>query len=398
MKVLVVCQYYKPEPFRISDICEALVEMGHSVTVVTGTPNYPEGVIYPGYENGEKADEIINGVTVRRCPLIPRKSGALYRFLNYYSFVFSSQKYLRSLKEDFDVVFVNQLSPVMMAEAGLSWAKRKGKRCVLYCLDLWPESLLAGGVRKDSLIYKVFRRVSRRIYQRADQILVTSRGFVPYFEETLGLTGKKLGYLPQYAEDMFGALPESTKPKNTVDFLFAGNVGSLQSVETIVEAARLLQNESQIRIHIVGGGISLETCKQQAEGLNNITFHGRRDLGEMPDFYAMADVLLITMGKDPVLSATLPGKVQSYMAAGKPVAGAIDGETARLINEEALCGACCAAEDAPALAEILRQMAGDPEKRKEYGGNARRYYREHFQKTKFLAELERVLKENCIQR
>lgn len=396
MKVLVVCQYYKPEPFRISDICEALVEMGHSVTVVTGTPNYPEGVIYPGYENGAKADEIINGVTVHRCPLIPRKSGALYRFLNYYSFVFSSQKYQRGLKEDFDVVFVNQLSPVMMAQAALTWAKRKGKRCVLYCLDLWPESLLAGGIRKDSLIYKVFRRVSRRIYQSADQILVTSRGFVPYFEETLGLTGKKLGYLPQYAEDMFGALPESTEPKNTVDFLFAGNVGSLQSVETIVEAARLLQNESQIRIHIVGGGISLENCKKQAEGLNNITFHGRRDLGEMPSFYAMADVLLITMGKDPVLSATLPGKVQSYMAAGKPVAGAIDGETARLINEEALCGACCGAEDAPALAEILRQMAADPEKRKEYGCNARRYYREHFQKTKFLVELERVLEENCV--
>lgn len=396
MKVLVVCQYYKPEPFRISDICEGLVEMGHSVTVVTGTPNYPEGVIYPGYEKGTKADEIINGVTVHRCPLIPRKSGALYRFLNYYSFVFSSEKYLRSLKEDFDVVFVNQLSPVMMAQAALSWAKRKGKRCVLYCLDLWPESLLAGGVRKDSLIYKVFYRVSRRIYQRADHILVTSRGFVPYFEETLGLTGKKLGYLPQYAEDMFGTLPAVTETKNTVDFLFAGNVGSLQSVETIVEAARLLQDDPQIRIHIVGGGISLETCKQQAEGLNNILFHGRRDLSEMPSFYAMADVLLITMGKDPVLSATLPGKVQSYMAAGKAVAGAIDGETARLINEEALCGACCGAENAPALAEIIRQMAGDPGKRQEYGDNARRYYREHFQKTRFLAELERVLEENCV--
>jgi hypothetical protein len=217
--------------------------MGHSVTVVTGTPNYPEGVIYPGYEKGTKADEVMGGVTVHRCPLIPRKSGALYRFLNYYSFVFSSEKYLRSLKEDFDVVFVNQLSPVMMAQAALSWAKRKGKRCVLYCLDLWPESLLAGGVRKDSLIYKVFYRVSRRIYQRADHILVTSRGFVPYFEETLGLTGKKLGYLPQYAEDMFGTLPAVTETKNTVDFLFAGNVGSLQSVETIVEAApKALEN------------------------------------------------------------------------------------------------------------------------------------------------------------
>lgn len=395
MKVLVVCQYYKPEPFRIPDICEALVEMGHSVTVVTGTPNYPEGVIYPGYENGAKADEVINGVTVHRCPLIPRKSGAIYRFLNYYSFVWSSQKYLRRLKEDFDVVFVNQLSPVMMAEAGLSWAKRKGKRCVLYCLDLWPESLLAGGIRKDSLIYKVFWKVSQRIYRRADDILVTSRGFMPYFAETLGLTGKKLRYLPQYAEDMFGQLPAVTGQKEPVDFLFAGNVGSLQSVETIVEAARLLQEDKGIRIHIVGGGISLENCKKQAEGLKNITFYGRRDLSEMPGFYAMADVLLITMGRDPVLSATLPGKVQSYMAAGKPVAGAIDGETARLINEEALCGVCCGAEDAASLAEIIRQMAAAPEKREEYGGNARRYYREHFQKVHFMAELERVLKENC---
>ena len=87
MKILVVCQYYAPEPFRISDICEALAEQGNDVTVVTGTPNYPEGEIYPGYEKGARADEVIGGVRVHRCPLIPRKSGAVYRFLNYYSFV-----------------------------------------------------------------------------------------------------------------------------------------------------------------------------------------------------------------------------------------------------------------------------------------------------------------------
>ena len=90
MKILVVCQYYKPEPFRISDICEALVQRGHQVTVVTGTPNYPEGEIYQGYGQGQHRDEVLNGVTVHRCPLIPRKTGALHRFLNYYSFVHSS--------------------------------------------------------------------------------------------------------------------------------------------------------------------------------------------------------------------------------------------------------------------------------------------------------------------
>ena len=396
MKILVVCQHYFPEPFRLPDICETLVRRGHTVTVVTGTPNYPEGEIYDGYAKGARADEVINGVRVHRCPLIPRKTGTLYRVLNYYSFVLSSEWYLRRCKEDFDVVFVNQLSPVMMAQAGLSWAKRHGKKCVLYCLDQWPESLLAGGIRKDSIVYQIFLKVSQNIYRRADDLLVSSRGFVNYFRQVLKLEDKRIRYMPQYAEDLFDTLPEPAQKKDSVDFMFAGNVGALQSVETIVEAARLVQNEKKIHIHIVGGGIALETCKKQAEGLENITFHGRHDIGEMPDFYAMADAMLITMKDDPVLSATLPGKVQTYMAAGKPVVGAIGGETARVVNEDAACGMCCAPEDAKGLADIILRIAEDDALRVQFGENARRYYQEYFRKEQFFALLETVLQENCV--
>ena len=396
MKILVVCQHYYPEPFRLPDICETLVRRGHSVTVVTGTPNYPEGKIYSGYEKGQKADEVINGVRVHRCPLIPRKTGAFFRVLNYYSFVISSELYLRREKEDYDVVFVNQLSPVMMAQAALSWAKRHGKKCVLYCLDQWPESLLAGGIKKDSLIYKVFLQVSRRIYRSTDDLLVSSRGFVSYFRDVLGLTHKNIRYLPQYAEDMFDDLLPAAETKENVDFLFAGNVGALQSVETIVEAARLLQDEKQIRLHIVGGGIALDHCKTLAEGLTNITFHGRRELAEMPAFYTMADVMMITLKDDLILSSTLPGKVQTYMAAGKPVVGAIGGETAAVVNEEAKCGICCKPEDAQALAEAIRRLAADRELRVRCGENARRYYQEYFRKEQFFTMLEKVLQENCV--
>ena len=396
MKILVVCQHYYPEPFRLPDICETLVRRGHSVTVVTGTPNYPEGKIYSGYEKGQKADEVINGVRVHRCPLIPRKTGAFFRVLNYYSFVISSELYLRREKEDYDVVFVNQLSPVMMAQAALSWAKRHGKKCVLYCLDQWPESLLAGGIKKDSLIYKVFLQVSRRIYRSTDDLLVSSRGFVSYFRDVLGLTHKNIRYLPQYAEDMFDDLLPAAETKENVDFLFAGTVGALQSVETIVEAARLLQDEKQIRLHIVGGGIALDHCKTLAEGLTNITFHGRRELAEMPAFYTMADVMMITLKDDLILSSTLPGKVQTYMAAGKPVVGAIGGETAAVVNEEAKCGICCKPEDAQALAEAIRRLAADRELRVRCGENARRYYQEYFRKEQFFTMLEKVLQENCV--
>ena len=394
MKILVACQYYAPEPFRISDICEALAEQGNDVTVVTGTPNYPEGEIYPGYEKGARADEVIGGVRVHRCPLIPRKSGAVYRFLNYYSFVWSSRRYLRKMKEDFDVVFVNQLSPVMMAEGALAWAKRNHRRCVLYCLDLWPESLLAGGIGQGSPIYQLFLRISRRIYRSADGILVSSRGYAEYFREKFQI--ENVRYLPQYAEDLFGELPQPTEEKQTVDFLFAGNVGSGQSVETIVEAARLLKNERTIHIHIVGGGISLEKCRILAEGLPNITFYGRQKLEQMPRYYAMADVFLVSLMKDPVLSMCLPGKVQSYLAAGKPVVGAIDGEAARVIRE-AECGMCAPAEDPETLAELIRRMAAQPELRKQYGENARRYYRAHFQKEKFISDLAGVLQENAAE-
>lgn len=394
MKILVACQYYAPEPFRISDICEALAEQGNDVTVVTGTPNYPEGEIYPGYEKGARADEVIGGVRVHRCPLIPRKSGAVYRFLNYYSFVWSSRRYLRKMKEDFDVVFVNQLSPVMMAEGALAWAKRNHRRCVLYCLDLWPESLLAGGIGQGSPIYQLFLRISRRIYRSADGILVSSRGYAEYFREKFQI--ENVRYLPQYAEDLFGELPQPTEEKQTVDFLFAGNVGSGQSVETIVEAARLLKNERTIHIHIVGGGISLEKCRILAEGLPNITFYGRQKLEQMPRYYAMADVFLVSLMKDPVLSMCLPGKVQSYLAAGKPVVGAIDGEAARVIRE-AECGMCAPAEDPETLAELIRRMAAQPELRKQCGENARQYYREHFQKEKFISDLAAVLRENAAE-
>ena len=396
MKILVVCQHYFPEPFRLPDICETLVRRGHAVTVVTGTPNYPEGEIYDGYAKGARADEVINGVRVHRCPLIPRKTGTLYRVLNYYSFVLSSEWYLHRCKEDFDVVFVNQLSPVMMAQAGLSWAKRHGKKCVLYCLDQWPESLLAGGIRKDSIVYQIFLRVSQNIYRRADDLLVSSRGFVNYFRQVLKLEDKRIRYMPQYAEDLFDTLPEPAQKKDSVDFMFAGNVGALQSVETIVEAAKLLKDNTQIRIHIVGGGIALDHCKELAAGLGNITFHGRHDVTEMPSFYAMADAMLITMKDDPVLSATLPGKVQTYMAAGKPVLGAIGGETARVVNDEAQCGMCCTPENAQELAQIMLRIAQDDELRGRFSENARRYYQQYFRKEQFFDMLETVLRENCV--
>ena len=392
-KILVICQYYKPEPFRISDICEELVCRGHEVHVVTGYPNYPEGVLYEGYGKGKHIDEVINGVKVHRCYTVPRQTGIIKRFLNYYSYAISSTKYVLSKKcvasdgKPFDVVYCNQLSPVMMAHAAIAYKKKYNVPVVMYCLDLWPESLIAGGVKRDSILYKYYHHVSRKIYQKMDKILITSRMFSEYFQQEFGFQDEKTEYLPQYAEGIFEEI-ETKQVTETFEFMFAGNIGSIQNVDTIIKAAELLKDEP-VRFHIVGSGSDLERLKKIGDHVENVVFYGRRPLEEMPTFYKKADAMLITLQADSVLSMTLPGKVQSYMAVGKPIIGAINGETRRVI-EEAKCGYCGSAEDAAELANNIRLFIENPEK-EIMGKNARVYYEKHFEQKEFMDRLEAYL-------
>jgi len=392
MRILVVCQYYYPEPFRISDICETLVKMGHEVTVLTGLPNYPEGHVLDEYRRGQKRNENINGVNVIRCFEVGRGRGHLRLFLNYLSFVVSGSLRAIKLANSFDVVYVNQLSPVMMAIPAIIYKRKNNKRLLLYCLDLWPESLAAGGIRNDSIIYKLFLRISKRIYQSADKILVSSAMFKEYFDNVLQISSENIDHLPQYAEDLFSVKTNGEKnieyDDSKYNFVFAGNIGEMQSVDTIIKAANLLRDHDDMYFHIVGDGVKLEECKELAMefGLENICFYGRRPIEEMPSFYALATAMLITLKDNKALSYTIPGKLQSYMAAGKPVIGAINGETARVIKESG-CGMCCAAEDYTALARLLLDFCNSNQKA-QMGQKAKLYYSVQYRKERFISLLE----------
>ncbi len=383
MKILVICQHYYPEPFRITDICEEMVKKGHQVSVCAGTPNYPLGKIYLGYEKGQKSDEVLNGVNVHRCKTAPRKTGALNRLKNYFSFARSSKKYVKKMKGDFDVVFVNQLSPVMMAEAGVKYKKKFGKKLVLYCLDLWPESLCAGGIKKGSFIYNVFKRVSRKIYRSVDKLLITSRAFKGYLQENFGIEDDKIEYLPQYAESQFLNIKEKLQT-DEFRLLFAGNIGLAQSVDTIIDSARILKDENII-FDIVGDGSELEKLKEQAKDLPNVIFYGRKPLEEMPTFYEKADAMLLTLTSGSMISWTLPGKAQSYMASGRAIVGAIDGETQTVLNESQ-GGYCGEAENAQLLAENIKKLISSG-KAIELGRKNREYYLKNFDKDNFITKL-----------
>ena len=391
MNILVICQYYTPEPFRVHDLCTELVNRGHTVQVVTGMPNYPLGELYHGYQQNKPSDELKDGVRIHRCPIHPRKQGALHRVWNYYSFPAAASRYLRSKAfrdrnaGKFDIVFVYQLSPVMMALPGIRYAKKHHIPVILYCLDLWPESLLAGGVGRKSAVYRFFHRNSGNIYRSVDKLLITSSQFSDYLKNEFSISADRIAYLPQYAEELFTPLP-SKQSDGVTDLLFAGNLGSLQSLDTILDAAARLKNE-HIRFRIAGDGSVYEHLRQRVdrEELSNVQLLGRRPVEEMPALYQSADAMLVTLKKDPVLSLTLPGKVQSYLAAGKPIIGAIDGEAAKVIRD-ARCGFCAPAEDVSGLVQCIQAFV-DAADKDEMARNAAAYSREHFSKEIFFDRL-----------
>ncbi len=391
MKILVICQHYYPEPFRITDICEELVKRGHEVTVITGIPNYPKGKVYPTYEKGKKSDECLNGVNVHRCDIHPRKRGIIHRLWNYYSFPHKASRYVKKLDNSYDIVFINQLSPVMMAKPGIRYAKKNGKKIILYCLDLWPASLNVGGI-KHGVIYKWFYNESKRIYRSVDKILVTSKLFSKYFETEFDINGTE--YLPQYAENVFS--PERCRKEQNgyIDLMFAGNIGKAQSVDTILKAAELCVDIKNLRWHIVGDGTELEAMKKLSAKLKleNVIFYGSRPLNEMPELYKQADAMLISLINDPVLSCTLPGKVQSYFAAGKPIIGAIGGETANLINETN-CGFCSLPENAQGLSQNIRSFCKiyNTDKYIDIVNRVEQFYYSNFSKKIFFEKLDKIL-------
>lgn len=399
MRIMVVSQYYYPENFRINDICEELVKRGHTVTVLTGLPNYPEGVIPKEYRNGKKRREIIGGVEVRRCFEIGRRKGGLFRILNYLSFMWSGDRAAKKIdKNSFDVIYGYAPSPITQMKAALRLKKRSGKKILFYCCDIWPE-VLKGVIPENNPAFRWAAKVSREVYDGSDVIQVTSKPFIPYLTGQHGVPAEKIEYLPQHAEDAYLTMDLSADPDGDVDFLFAGNVGTVQDMDCIVRACARLRETQPCgwKVHIVGDGSYLEATRRAVteNGLDDFfVFHGRHPVSEMPTYYKMADVCLLTLRGDTAVGLTIPSKLQGYMAAAKPVAGAING-AAKEIIEESGCGLCVKASDDVGLSGIMKEFIVNRAKYGKCGENGRAYFKKHFTKEIFMDALEKRLAEMC---
>lgn len=393
MNILIVSQHFYPDNFRINDIAKMLAEEGHRVTVLTSLPDYETGKV-PADCKGRK-NRIIkwNGVDVIRCFSVSRRSGVVFRALNYASFCLTSTGKTLKLQGDFDAVFCYQTSPVLMANAARAFAKKRNIPFFIYCLDLWPESLKAWHVNEKNPLFKIMHRYSKSIYNSADCIGVTSKPFIDYLSMVNGVCENKIVYIPQHSEDM------DLKPKARIEgepfvFSFGGNIGSVQSIECIIKAASLLSGRDDIKIEIYGDGSELQNCKALSKKLGTdkiITFFGRLPKEELWKRYENTDAFLLTLKPQGVIGQTVPAKLQEYMSGNRPIIAAVGGAAEQIIRESG-CGICVPADDSEALAKAMADFASDNEKYADCAVRGREYYINNFTGKRFIDKLTQTLK------
>ena len=357
MRILIVSQYFWPENFRINDLTQELIQRGHSVTVLTGIPNYPAGRVFDGYRQNPKAFEQYSGARVWRVPMLARGHGAVRLFLNYLSFVIGACLYgpWRLRGQQADVIFVFEPSPVTVGLPAILLGRIKRTPVVFWALDLWPETLAAIGVVRSPRVLGWVGHLVKFIYERCTLVLGQSRGFLASIAKYCS-DAQKIRYFPSWAEEVFNEsdlmpAPEVPVLDGVFNVLFAGNIGEAQDLPAVLDAAESLKHNTAIRWLIVGDGrksdwLLEEVARRGLQG--NVLLLGRFPVERMPSFYAHADALLVSLKKDPVFSMTIPGKVQSYLMAGVPLVGMLDGEGAKVITE-ANAGLVCAAGDGPGL-------------------------------------------------
>lgn len=400
MKILVVTQYFWPEEFRINDICKGLTEKGHEIEVLTGLPNYPQGKFFEGYSFFKRGSKFFKGIKINRSYLVPRgKNSAIKLALNYLSFMICSLPNISKLLfKRFDKIFVYQVSPITTAVPAIIISKIKKIPSTIYIQDLWPETLYSIMSIQNKYIRSFFKKVCVKIYNSFDLLLIASKGYKEILVSE-GINPDKIVYLPQWAESVY--LDKEIEKINNIkesqeDFVvtFAGNIGKAQSVDTIIEAARLCQDYKNIKWTILGDGSEFNNIQLLVEKYqlkNTVMLLGRKPSSDMPIYFSQSDALIVTLKDSHILKITLPAKVQSYMASGKPILGAISGEGMNVIKESN-CGLVCEADDFKGLCDnVIKLYKMTNEERNILGKNGEKYFINNFERKMLLDNLESYL-------
>lgn len=402
MKILILTQWYLPEPQQLlSELAESLRDLGHDVTVLTGFPNWPSGKLHPGYRIRPWQRENIRGISVIRVPLYPNHGrSAFLRIVNFLSFLMSVVVLGPWLIPRVDVIHVIH-PPLTMGGAAWVLSRLYGIPFTYEIQDMWPETLQATGMLNNKRALSLVGMFANWVYRRAKLIRVISPGFKANLVAK-GVPSDKIRVTSNWVDtDFFRPLPqdfalaEQYGLAGRFNIMFTGIIGLAQGLETVLEAAPLLQDTPKIQFVLIGDGADLERLQRIARErqIANVLFLGRHPANVMPYFNALADILFLPLRDEPLFRITIPHKLFTYLASGKALLGAISGDAAAVIlNSKA--GLVCPPSDPIALANAVRKLYHlTPAERQTMGENGRRAAEKLYGRVPLISQIEKMLME-----
>lgn len=396
-KVLIVSEVFYPEEFKINELAIDWKNKGYDVDILTMVPSYPSSKIFDGYENRWYQKELWNGMNIYRVKAVTGYKNSLFKkLLKYFAFMIMGSFLSLKIGKKYDYIFGFQVGPLTAMAPAIILKQFYKKPVTLWIQDIWPDSVYAYGFKKTKFLEFFLDRFVKYVYKNSSNFAISAKGFekkiLPYLN-----SNKEILYAPNWADYLNKDLEKfEFSNDDKTHFTFAGNVGTVQNLENIIEAYGKLNHEylSKTQLNIVGDGSHLEKLKNivKEKNLKNIIFWGRKPREEIYRYLEASDYLIVSLVDKEIFSLTVPAKTQTYIATGKPIIAIIKGEAADIIRENEL-GLVCNPDSLEEIKSVfIEAIEMSDEKSKKYIKNSELLTNTIFKKELILDNLLELLK------
>ena len=341
-KILIVTECFYPEEFKINEVAIEWKNKGYDVDVLTMVPSYPKSEVFDEYENKWYQKELWNGITIYRVKAVTGYKTSLFKkLLKYFAFMFMGSFVSLKIGKKYDYIFGFDVGPLTGMIPAIILKQFYKKTVTLWIQDIWPDSVYAYGFKKSKVMQFFLNNLVKYVYKHTSNFAISAKGFekkiLPYLD-----SDKEILYAPNWADYLNKDLGkfELGDDNNKTHFTFAGNIGSVQNLENIIDAFGKLNSEysNKAQLNIIGDGSHLEKLENivKEKRFENIIFWGRKPREEIYKYLKASDFLIVSLVDKEIFSLTVPAKTQTYIATGKPIFAIIKGEAAEIIKENNL--------------------------------------------------------------